>query len=53
MTKEKTFSRRQFISVSKALFATQGYGNHYRIIQQVGGAAKGLLYYYFQGKRKF
>ena len=54
MTKEKTFSRRQFISVSKALFATQGYtGTTTReIIQQVGSAAKGLLYYYFPGGKR-
>ncbi|GAX05927.1 TetR family transcriptional regulator [Secundilactobacillus pentosiphilus] len=55
MTKEKTFSKNQFIAVSKALFATQGYtGTTTReIIEQVGGAAKGLLYYYFpKGKRE-
>lgn len=55
MTKENTFLKSQFITVSKALFATQGYtGTTTReIIQQVGGAAKGLLYYYFpKGKRE-
>ncbi|WP_203648851.1 TetR/AcrR family transcriptional regulator [Secundilactobacillus yichangensis] len=55
MTKENTFSKSQFITVSKALFATQGYtGTTTReIIERVGGAAKGLLYYYFpKGKRE-
>ncbi|MFC6253510.1 TetR/AcrR family transcriptional regulator [Secundilactobacillus hailunensis] len=55
MTKENTFSKSQFITVSKTLFATQGYtGTTTReIIQGVGGAAKGLLYYYFpKGKRE-
>lgn len=55
MVKEQIYSKRQYISVSKALFAVKGYAatTTRTINEQMGGAAKGLLYYYFpHGKRE-